>query len=111
MTKRAKRGSTKQERIDSRNDKAKAKLAEEKLRAKEIIADNYHEYIEILDKVARNQLGREVSVTNQVSTIKFFLTQADEILTEINKKDKVEEDNQPIVPEEKENKVVSLMNF
>lgn len=75
-------GQTKEERVAAREEKAKAKIVDQKLKSKEILAENYHNYMDILNKVALGTLGgdREVTVTNQVSTLKYLITLADEVL-------------------------------
>lgn len=72
---------TKDVELANRKERAELKLLEEVMKSDEMLADNYHKYMEILHKVAMDELGtKEVSITNQVSTLKFLLQQADAIL-------------------------------
>lgn len=81
MKKQSRGRPTKDVELANRKERAELKLLEEKMKADELLSDNYHNYVEILHKVAMDKLGtKEVSITNQVSTLKFLLQQADEIL-------------------------------
>lgn len=82
MTVKKSRGRpTKDVELANRKERAELKLLEEVMKSDEMLADNYHKYMEILHKVAMDELGtKEVSITNQVSTLKFLLQQADAIL-------------------------------
>ncbi|UZV41226.1 hypothetical protein vBVpaMR16F_160 [Vibrio phage vB_VpaM_R16F] len=106
---------SKEQALKNKEERAKAKIIEQKIKSKELLADSYHEYMETLHKVATDTLGKEVSITNQVSTLKFLIGLADEVLKEEAKKDNSEsETEKPAEPQAKANgttgEVISLIS-
>lgn len=106
---------SKQQALKNKEERAKAKIIEQKIRSNELLAENYHEYMEELHKVATNTLGREVSITNQVSTLKFLIGLADEVLKEEAKKGNNDsETEKPVESQAKANgttgEVISLIS-
>ena len=113
-TKRSRGAPDKATALKNKDDRAKAKIIEQKVKSKELLAENYHEYMEILHKVAMNTLGREVTITNQVSTLKFMISLADEVLKEDAKKNTVEEEGtqeSPVATKSSPEESISLIAY
>lgn len=105
----------KKEALKNKEERAKAQIAEQRIRSNLMLAENYHEYMEVLHKVATDTLGKEVSITNQVSTLKFLIGLADEVLKEEAKKGNSEsETEKPAETQAKANgttgEVISLIS-
>lgn len=106
---------SKSQALKNKEERAKAQIAEQRIKSNLMLAENYHEYMEVLHKVATDTLGKDVSITNQVSTLKFLIGLADEVLKEEAKKSKDEDEQKPAESEVKstgtDNQVVRLIDL
>lgn len=66
---------TKAQQLKNREERAKVKAVEEKIKAKELLCSNYHTYMELLHKIATNTMGdgRDVTIPAQATTLKTLI--------------------------------------
>lgn len=98
---------TKAQQLKNREERSQIKAVEEKIRAKELLCSNYHTYMELLHKIATNNLDdkRDVTVAAQATTLKTLIGIYDEMF----KQELDEEDsNTPAQSTPKNEPLISL---